>query len=61
MSQLYKGACVTTSRYDVHYIVTEYGIADLRGKTVRQRAHSLISIAHPDFRDKLREDFNTFN
>jgi len=60
VSQLYEGACVTTSRNDVHYIVTEYGIADLRGKTVRQRAHSLISIAHPDFRDKLREDFNRF-
>jgi len=56
VSRLYEGACVTTSRNDVHYIVTEYGIADLRGKTVRQRAHSLISIAHPDFRDKLREE-----
>jgi len=60
VSQLYEGACVTTSRNDVHYIVTEYGIADLRGKTVRQRAQILISIAHPDFRDKLREDFNRF-
>ena len=58
VSRLYEGACVTTSRNDVHYIVTEYGIADLRGKTVRQRAHSLISIAHPDFRENLREDFN---
>lgn len=56
VSRLYEGACVTTSRNDVHYIVTEYGIADLRGKTVRQRAHSLIGIAHPDFRDKLREE-----
>ncbi|MHA1104739.1 MAG: acetyl-CoA hydrolase/transferase family protein [Promethearchaeota archaeon] len=58
VAKLYDGACVTTSRNDVHYIITEYGIADLRGKTVRQRAHSLISIAHPDFRDQLREDFN---
>ncbi len=56
VSRLYEGACVTTSRNDAHYIVTEYGIADLRGKTVRQRAHSLISIAHPDFRDKLKEE-----
>jgi 4-hydroxybutyrate CoA-transferase len=60
VSQLYEGACVTTSRNDVHYIITEYGIADLRGKTVRQRAHSLIGVAHPDFRDRLTEDFNKF-
>ena len=51
---LSSGACVTTSRNDVHYIVTEYGIADLRGKSVRQRAEALISIAHPNFRDALR-------
>jgi 4-hydroxybutyrate CoA-transferase len=38
----------------VHYIVTEYGIAELRGKTNRQRAEALIRIAHPDFRDALR-------
>ncbi|TFG59122.1 MAG: acetyl-CoA hydrolase/transferase family protein, partial [Spirochaetales bacterium] len=49
------GACVTTSRNDVHYIVTEYGIADLRGKTTRQRAEALINIAHPDFREQLRK------
>jgi len=60
VSQLYEGACVTTSRNDVHYIVTEYGIADLRGKTVRQRAQSLIKIAHPDFRDQLKEDLRKF-
>ena len=48
-----EGACVTTSRFDVHYIVTEYGIADLRGKNNRERAQALISIAHPDFRDQL--------
>ena len=47
------GSCVTTSRNDVHYVVTEYGIADLRGKTIRQRALTLINIAHPDFRDDL--------
>ena len=47
------GACVTTSRNDVHYVVTEYGVADLRGKTVRQRAMALINIAHPDFREEL--------
>lgn len=43
----------TVSRYDVDYIVTEYGIAALRYKTVRQRAEALISIAHPKFRDEL--------
>lgn len=47
------GACVTTSRNDVHYVVTEFGIADLRGKSLRQRAVALKEIAHPDFRDQL--------
>jgi 4-hydroxybutyrate CoA-transferase len=49
------GAVVTTSRYDIHYIVTEYGIADLRGKSVKERAKELINVAHPDFRDELNE------
>ncbi len=53
VATLDEGACVTTSRNDVHYIVTEYGAADLRGKTLRQRAESLIAIAHPNFRDHL--------
>lgn len=44
------GAGIVTSRGDVHYVVTEYGIADLWGKSVRERAKALISIAHPDFR-----------
>ena len=44
---------VTTSRHDVRSIVTEYGIADLFGKTMRQRAQALIDIAHPDFREEL--------
>ncbi|MBS1517402.1 MAG: acetyl-CoA hydrolase/transferase family protein [Bacteroidetes bacterium] len=50
---LKQGAGVTTTRADVHYIITEYGIADLYGKTVRERARSLIDIAHPDFREEL--------
>ncbi|MFX1575126.1 MAG: acetyl-CoA hydrolase/transferase family protein [Promethearchaeota archaeon] len=54
---LNEGACVTTSRNDVHYIITEYGIINLRGKTVRQRAKALISIAHPDFRDYLNQNY----
>ncbi|MGB4439937.1 MAG: acetyl-CoA hydrolase/transferase C-terminal domain-containing protein [Sedimentibacter sp.] len=51
------GAAVTTSRNDVDYIVTEFGIASLKGKTLRQRAASLIEIAHPSFRDELKEEF----
>ncbi len=51
------GSAVTTSRNDVEYIVTEYGIAALRGKSLRQRAQALINIAHPDFRAELEEDF----
>ena len=49
------GAGVTTSRGDVHYVITEYGIADLHGKTVRERAKALINIAHPKFRDELEQ------
>ncbi len=52
---LKEGSAVTTSRNDVHYIVTEYGVADLRGKTLKQRAEALVNIAHPDFRDELSQ------
>lgn len=47
------GAGVVTTRADVHYVVTEYGVAYLHGKTLRQRAEALIAIAHPSFRDEL--------
>ena len=47
------GSAVTTSRNDVDYVVTEYGVAHLTGKTLRQRAQALIAIAHPDFRQEL--------
>lgn len=50
---LKQGAGVVTTRNHVHHIVTEYGMVDLYGKTIRQRAQLLISIAHPDFRDEL--------
>ena len=50
------GAGVVTSRGDVHYVVTEYGIADLHGKTIRERAMALIHIAHPDHREQLMEE-----
>jgi acyl-CoA hydrolase len=49
------GTHVTTSKNDINYVVTEYGVAQLRGKTAKQRAEALIAIAHPDFRDELRE------
>ncbi|MEO7035302.1 MAG: GNAT family N-acetyltransferase [Polyangiaceae bacterium] len=48
-----EGAGVVTSRGDVHYVVTEYGVADLWGKSVRERALALIDIAHPDHRSEL--------
>ncbi|MFH1748766.1 MAG: GNAT family N-acetyltransferase [Planctomycetota bacterium] len=53
VATLQKGAGVITTRGDVHYVVTEYGSAYLHGKTMRERAMSLISIAHPDFRSEL--------
>ena len=52
-----EGAAVTTGRTDADYVVTEYGIAALKGRTLRQRARALIEIAHPDFRDGLKAEF----
>lgn len=51
------GSIVTTPRNETQFIVTEYGIADLRGKTNQERAKALINIAHPDFRPQLVEEF----
>ncbi|MDP2726690.1 MAG: acetyl-CoA hydrolase/transferase C-terminal domain-containing protein, partial [Dehalococcoidia bacterium] len=51
---LQPGAPVTTTRAEVHYVVTEYGVADLRGKTLSQRAQALAAIAHPNFREELK-------
>ncbi len=56
-SHIAEGAAVVTNRADVHYVVTEYGVADLQGKSVTDRARALIGIAHPDFRDLLKKDF----
>ncbi len=52
-THLREGAGVTTTRGDVHYVVTEFGVVNLHGKTVRQRVEALISIAHPNFRAEL--------
>ncbi|RKS53674.1 acyl-CoA hydrolase [Gillisia mitskevichiae] len=52
---LKEGAGVTTTRAHVHYIVTEYGVVDLFGKNLKQRAKALVSIAHPDFREELEQ------
>ena len=53
---LKEGAGITLTRGDVHYVVTEYGIAYLHGKNIRERAMSIISIAHPKFRSLLIEE-----
>ena len=59
---LKQGAGVVTTRSHVQYIVTEHGIADLYGKTLKQRAEALISIAHPDYREAIARDyFDAFN
>jgi acetyl-CoA hydrolase len=51
--ELKSGAGVTTTRNDVHYVVTEYGVADLYGRSIAERVNTLINIAHPDFREEL--------
>ncbi|MBA4312424.1 MAG: 4-hydroxybutyrate CoA-transferase [Chlorobiaceae bacterium] len=53
VSKLKSGAGVVTTRADVHYVVTEFGIAELHGRNIRQRAKALIDIAHPKFREEL--------
>lgn len=55
------GTHVTTSKNDINYVVTEYGVAQLRGKTAKQRAQALIGIAHPDFRGELSEAAKRMN
>jgi len=55
VAALAAGAGVVTSRADVHHVVTEYGVASLHGRTLRERAAALIAIAHPDFRGELTE------
>ena len=55
LPQLTPGAVVSISRNLVDHVVTEYGIAKLRDRTVRQRVENLIAVAHPDFRGELRQ------
>ncbi len=55
------GAHVSTSKNDINQVVTEFGIANLRGKTAKQRAQELINIAHPDFRGELTEAAKKMN
>ena len=55
-AQLPLGSVVTLSRNDIDYIVTEYGIAPMRGRSVRERVDNLIAVAHPDFRAQLKKD-----
>jgi acetyl-CoA hydrolase len=60
-AMLKQGAGVVTSRNHVRYVVTEYGVADLYGRSIRQRAHALIRVAHPDFRADLEKQAKELN
>ncbi|MFX1340583.1 MAG: GNAT family N-acetyltransferase [Promethearchaeota archaeon] len=61
VSHLDEGAGIILSRADIHYVVTEWGVAHLHGKTIRERALELICIAHPDFRQSLLENAKNLN
>jgi 4-hydroxybutyrate CoA-transferase len=61
VGMLKQGAGVVTTRNHVHYIITEFGIAELYGKTIRQRATNLINIAHPEFREALIKQAKDLN
>jgi 4-hydroxybutyrate CoA-transferase len=58
---LKQGAGVVTGRNHVHYVVTEYGVADLYGKSIRQRVKALVGISHPDFRADLEKQAHELN
>ena len=54
---LKQGAGVVTTRAHVQYVVTEYGVANLYGKTIKQRVKELVNIAHPDFREEIDRSY----
>ncbi len=58
---LKQGAGVVTTRYDVHYVVTEFGVAELYGCTIRARVRALLEVAHPDFRAELEQAAGEMN
>ena len=58
LPRLSEGAVVSISRNDIDYIVTEYGIAKMKGQSIAQRVENLIAVAHPNFRDEIREGVN---
>ena len=60
-AMLKRGAGVVTTRNHVHYIVTEFGVAELYGKSIRERAKALIKISHPDFRQRLTSEAKELN
>ena len=61
VTALTNGNIVTTPRSDMMYVVTEYGMVNLKGRSVAERAQLLISIAHPDFREDLMRDAHQHN
>ncbi|HNU59181.1 MAG TPA: acetyl-CoA hydrolase/transferase C-terminal domain-containing protein, partial [Aquaticitalea sp.] len=54
---LNRGAGVVTTRAHVHYVVTEYGVAHLYGKTIKQRVKALLDIAHPNYRESIEKQY----
>ncbi|MDP0500140.1 MAG: GNAT family N-acetyltransferase [Verrucomicrobiota bacterium JB022] len=61
VAQMPPGAGVGINRADIHYVITEYGIATLRGRSIQERVQELIEIAHPDFREELLRDARQHN
>jgi acyl-CoA hydrolase len=57
---LTQGAGISLQRNDVDYIVTEYGVAPLRGRSIKERVNNLISVAHPDFREYLKQEADKY-
>ena len=55
------GGIVTATRANIQYLVTEYGMVDLKGTTTWQRTERIISVAHPDFRDELIKEAEKMN